>query len=65
MNKNSIFGKAKEIVGTMQELLGNALHNSKMASGGRHAQEAGREQGATGAATHAAKDAPKKVELNK
>ena len=58
MNKDSIFGKAKEIAGTMQESFGKAIHNDKVTAGGQHAQEAGREQGA---ATHApTKEEPKK-----
>ncbi len=58
MNKDSILGKAKEIAGTMEELLGKAVHSEKMATAGRHAQDAGREQSAAGTATHApSKDA--------
>lgn len=58
-SKDSIVGKAKEIVGTMQELLGNVIHNEKLAAGGRHAQEAGREQGAVHVAADTATPAPK------
>ena len=65
MNKDSIFGKAKEIAGTMQESLGKVIHSDKMAAGGQHTQEAGREQSATGAAPHAGKDAPSKGGLKK
>lgn len=65
MSKDSILGKAKEIAGTMQESLGKALHSDKMTSAGQHTQDAGREQSATGAETHAAKDAPAKDELKK
>jgi uncharacterized protein YjbJ (UPF0337 family) len=65
MNKDSIVGKAKEIAGTMQESFGKAIHSDKVTAGGQHTQEAGREQSATGAGTHAAKDAPAKVEPKK
>ena len=53
MNKDSILGKAKEIAGTMEKPLGKAVHSEKMATAGRHAQDAGREQSAAGYATHA------------
>lgn len=62
MNKDSIFGKAKEIAGTMQESFGKAIHNDKVTAGGQHAQEAGREQSAT---AHGTSNAPKKEEMKK
>jgi uncharacterized protein YjbJ (UPF0337 family) len=65
MNKDSILGKAKEIAGTMEESLGKAVHSDKIATAGQQTQEAGREQSASGAATHAAKGAPKKEEPKK
>ena len=52
MNKDSIVGKAKEIAGTIEESIGKVIHSDKLAAVGQHAQEAGREQSAAGAATH-------------
>lgn len=57
--EENILGKAKEIGGTMEELLGKAIHSDRMATAGQHAQEAGREQGATATAKHAATQAAK------
>lgn len=65
MNKDSIFGKVKEIVGTMEESLGKAIHSDKLAAGGQHVQEAGRAQGAVGTATVTGKDGASKEEMKK
>ena len=63
--EKNILGKAKEIGGTMEESLGKAIHSDRMATAGQHAQEAGREHGATVASTEATKDASKSEALKK
>ncbi|KAA5609215.1 CsbD family protein [Rhodovastum atsumiense] len=61
MNKDRIVGKAKEVLGTVEESLGKVVGSSKLTAEGQGEHAEGKIQSATGSAKDAAKDIAKEA----